>query len=74
MCGREEKSHYKLKAQAVDLRTDLPLEPESEFIIKVQDINDNEPRFPDGPHIAIVPEMSPTGTVNIFHPIPKQSK
>ncbi|XP_019734634.1 cadherin-12-like [Hippocampus comes] len=59
---REEKSHYKLKAQAVDLRTDLPLEPESEFIVKVQDINDNEPRFPDGPHIAIVPEMSPTGT------------
>ncbi|XP_057712771.1 cadherin-12-like isoform X2 [Corythoichthys intestinalis] len=59
---REEKSQYILKAQAKDVRTDLPLEPESEFIIKVQDINDNEPRFPDEPYVAIVPEMSPTGT------------
>ncbi|KAK7881149.1 hypothetical protein WMY93_029558 [Mugilogobius chulae] len=25
--------------------TDRPLEPESEFIVKIQDINDNEPRF-----------------------------
>uniref|UniRef100_A0A672FW27 Cadherin-12 n=1 Tax=Salarias fasciatus TaxID=181472 RepID=A0A672FW27_SALFA len=59
---REEKSFYTLKAQAVDIHTGVPLEPESEFIIKVQDINDNEPRFPDGPYSASVPEMSPTGT------------
>uniref|UniRef100_A0A3Q3IJY6 Cadherin domain-containing protein n=1 Tax=Monopterus albus TaxID=43700 RepID=A0A3Q3IJY6_MONAL len=59
---REEKSYYTLKAQAVDIHTGLPLEPQSEFIIKVQDINDNEPRFPDGPYSASVPEMSPTGT------------
>lgn len=61
MFYREEKSYYTLKAQAVDMYTGVPLEPESEFIIKVQDINDNEPRFPDGPYSASVPEMSPTG-------------
>nr|XP_057918413.1 cadherin-12-like isoform X2 [Doryrhamphus excisus] len=59
---REEKSYYLLRAQAVDVGTGLPLEPESEFVVKVQDINDNEPRFSDGPHCAIVPEMSPKGT------------
>lgn len=61
MLYREEKSYYTLRAQAVDVLTGIPLEPESEFIIKVQDINDNEPRFPDGPYSASVPEMSPTG-------------
>lgn len=61
MFYREEKSYYTLRAQAVDVLTGIPLEPESEFIIKVQDINDNEPRFPDGPYSASVPEMSPTG-------------
>ncbi|XP_019211396.1 cadherin-12 isoform X4 [Oreochromis niloticus] len=59
---REKKSYYTLKAQAVDVHTGIPLEPESEFIIKVQDINDNEPQFPDGPYSASVPEMSPAGT------------
>ncbi|KAK7944764.1 hypothetical protein WMY93_000492 [Mugilogobius chulae] len=59
---REERSFYTLKAQALDSRTGLPLEPESEFIVKVQDINDNEPRFTEGPYSASVPEMSPTGT------------
>lgn len=61
MFCREKKSYYTLKAQAVDVHTGIPLEPESEFIIKVQDINDNEPQFPDGPCSASVPEMSPTG-------------
>ncbi|XP_045908861.1 cadherin-12-like isoform X2 [Micropterus dolomieu] len=60
---REEKSYYTLKAQAFDLHTGLPLEPESEFVIKVQDINDNEPRFPDDSYSASVPEMSPTGVM-----------
>ncbi|KAF7245274.1 Cadherin-12, partial [Varanus komodoensis] len=56
---REEKPFYTLRAQAVDIDTRKPLEPESEFIIKVQDINDNEPKFLDGPYVASVPEMSP---------------
>ncbi|XP_076149400.1 cadherin-12a [Alosa pseudoharengus] len=59
---REEKPYYTLRAQAVDMRTGRPLEPESEFIIKVQDINDNEPKFLGGPYAATVPEMSPVGT------------
>nr|XP_055058045.1 cadherin-12a [Misgurnus anguillicaudatus] len=59
---REEKPYYTLRAQAVDVLTGRPLEPESEFIIKVQDINDNEPRFLEGPYAASVPEMSPVGT------------
>uniref|UniRef100_UPI00398E89EE cadherin-12-like isoform X2 n=1 Tax=Pristiophorus japonicus TaxID=55135 RepID=UPI00398E89EE len=59
---REEKSYYVLRAQAVDTETRRPVEPESEFIIKVQDINDNEPKFLDGPYIAHVPEMSPAGS------------
>ncbi|XP_041040551.1 cadherin-12-like isoform X1 [Carcharodon carcharias] len=59
---REEKSYYVLRAQAVDTETRRPVEPESEFIIKVQDINDNEPRFLDGPYVADVPEMSPAGS------------
>ncbi|KAF4084925.1 hypothetical protein AMELA_G00111800 [Ameiurus melas] len=59
---REEKPYYTLRAQAVDINTNRPLEPESEFIIKVQDINDNEPKFLEGPFTASVPEMSPVGT------------
>ncbi|KAL8182658.1 UNVERIFIED_CONTAM: Cadherin-12 [Gekko kuhli] len=61
---REEKPFYTLRAQAVDIDTRKPLEPESEFIIKVQDINDNEPKFLDGPYVASVPEMSPVVTSN----------
>ncbi|POI30656.1 hypothetical protein CIB84_005593, partial [Bambusicola thoracicus] len=61
---REEKPFYTLRAQAVDVDTKKPLEPESEFIIKVQDINDNEPKFLDGPYIASVPEMSPVVCVH----------
>ncbi|KAG7455066.1 hypothetical protein MATL_G00252550 [Megalops atlanticus] len=59
---RELKPFYTLRAQALDLRTGRALEPESEFIVKVQDINDNEPRFLEGPYTASVPEMSPVGT------------
>uniref|UniRef100_A0A671P4P7 Cadherin-12 n=1 Tax=Sinocyclocheilus anshuiensis TaxID=1608454 RepID=A0A671P4P7_9TELE len=59
---REEKPYYTLRAQAVDIETNRPLEPESEFVIKVQDINDNEPKFLEGPYMASVPEMSPVGT------------
>uniref|UniRef100_A0A8C9VKR4 Cadherin 7a n=1 Tax=Scleropages formosus TaxID=113540 RepID=A0A8C9VKR4_SCLFO len=59
---REEQAYYTLRAQALDRYTNRPVEPESEFIIKVQDINDNEPKFLDGPYTAGVPEMSPVGT------------
>ncbi|XP_077093874.1 cadherin-18-like [Siphateles boraxobius] len=59
---RENKSHYVLHAQAIDRNKNKPLEPKSEFIIKVQDINDNAPKFPDGPFVTSVPEMSEIGT------------
>ncbi|XP_074545110.1 cadherin-18-like [Halichoeres trimaculatus] len=59
---RETKSQYVLHARAVDRRTNRSLEVESEFIIKVQDVNDNAPTFPDGPFSASVPEMSDVGT------------
>uniref|UniRef100_A0A8D2PXZ6 Cadherin 8 n=1 Tax=Zosterops lateralis melanops TaxID=1220523 RepID=A0A8D2PXZ6_ZOSLA len=59
---REEKAEYTLTAQAVDRDTNQPLEPPSEFIIKVQDINDNAPEFVEGPYHATVPEMSVVGT------------
>ncbi|XP_072237101.1 cadherin-8 isoform X1 [Leuresthes tenuis] len=59
---REEKAEYTLTAQVVNADTDKPLEPPSEFIIKVQDINDNPPQFIEGPYHASVPEMSAVGT------------
>lgn len=58
---REVKAQYVLRAQARNRMTDRPLEPESEFIVKIQDINDNEPKFLDGPYQASVPEMSKIG-------------
>uniref|UniRef100_A0A674PPL7 Cadherin 7 n=1 Tax=Takifugu rubripes TaxID=31033 RepID=A0A674PPL7_TAKRU len=60
---REVQAYYTLQAQAVDRLTNLPVEPRSEFVVKVQDINDNEPKFADGPYLAGVPEMSPLGTM-----------
>uniref|UniRef100_A0A8C7Y3W0 Cadherin 20 n=1 Tax=Oryzias sinensis TaxID=183150 RepID=A0A8C7Y3W0_9TELE len=59
---REVKSLYVLRAQARNRLTDMPLEPESELFVKIQDINDNEPKFLDGPYQATVPEMSKVGT------------
>lgn len=58
---REEQAQYTLTAQAVDRETNKPLEPPSEFIVKVQDINDNPPEFLHGPYYARVPEMSNVG-------------
>ncbi|XP_042656971.1 cadherin-22 isoform X2 [Tyto alba] len=60
---REQKTFYTLRAQARDRQTDRLLEPESEFIIKVQDINDSEPRFLEGPYIGSVAELSPIGVI-----------
>uniref|UniRef100_A0A2K5XVJ8 Cadherin 19 n=1 Tax=Mandrillus leucophaeus TaxID=9568 RepID=A0A2K5XVJ8_MANLE len=62
---REERSLYILRAQVIDITTGRAVEPESEFVIKVSDINDNEPKFLDEPYEAIVPEMSPEGTLVI---------
>ncbi|XP_056605424.1 cadherin-11 [Triplophysa dalaica] len=59
---REEQAQYTLTAQAVARDTNKPLEPPSEFIVKVQDINDNPPEFLHGPYYAHVAEMSNVGT------------
>uniref|UniRef100_A0A8C6P079 Cadherin-10 n=1 Tax=Nothobranchius furzeri TaxID=105023 RepID=A0A8C6P079_NOTFU len=59
---REEKAYYILHAKAVNQFTNEALEGESEFIIKIHDINDNEPRFTKDPYMASVPEMSDVGT------------
>ncbi|XP_054984974.1 cadherin-19 isoform X1 [Sorex araneus] len=58
---REERALYTLRAQVIDTTTGKAVEPESEFVIRVTDINDNEPKFLDEPYEAIVPEMSPEG-------------
>ncbi|KAM9024383.1 cadherin-9 isoform 1-T1 [Ara ararauna] len=59
---REEKSLYVLRAKAVDRKTGRQVEPESEFIIKIHDINDNEPKFTKDIYTASIPEMSTVGT------------
>ncbi|XP_067109061.1 LOW QUALITY PROTEIN: cadherin-24 [Osmerus mordax] len=59
---REEKDEYRLIATATDRQTERALEPSSQFIIRVQDINDNPPLFEEGPYSAIVPEMANIGT------------
>ncbi|XP_075880949.1 cadherin-22 [Nelusetta ayraudi] len=59
---REEKAFYTLRAQARERLSNDLLEPESEFVIKVQDINDSEPKFLEGPYIGSVAELSPIGT------------
>lgn len=58
---REEKAFYVLQAQAINRRTNEPEEPQSEFIIKVQDINDNVPQFQNEPYVSSIPEMCPVG-------------
>ncbi|XP_066481890.1 cadherin-6 isoform X3 [Tiliqua scincoides] len=60
---REEKPVYTLRAQAINKRTGRPVEPESEFIIKIHDINDNEPLFTKDVYNASVPEMSDVGII-----------
>ncbi|XP_065486219.1 cadherin-9 isoform X1 [Caloenas nicobarica] len=59
---REEKSLYVLRAKAIDRKTGRQVEPESEFIIKIHDINDNEPKFTKDTYTASIPEMSGVGT------------
>ncbi|XP_034387251.1 cadherin-24 [Cyclopterus lumpus] len=59
---REEKDQYHLVATVTDRQTGRALEPSSEFVIRVQDINDNPPVFLDEPYVAVVPEMANIGT------------
>jgi len=63
---REEKDQYRLVATATDRLTGRALEPPSRFLIRVQDINDNPPVFPDGPYVAVVPEMANIGTYILY--------
>lgn len=58
---REQQAFYTLRAQVRDRDTNLLIEPESQFTIKVQDINDNEPKFLDGPYTARVAEGASVG-------------
>lgn len=59
---REEKDQYRLIATATDRQTGRALEPSSQFIIRVQDINDNSPVFQGNLYSATVPEMANIGT------------
>ncbi|XP_053738823.1 cadherin-6 isoform X1 [Synchiropus splendidus] len=59
---REEKAFYILKATVVNKRTGQKLEPETEFTVKLHDINDNEPTFSKEVYIGSVPERSDIGT------------
>ena len=58
---REEKAFYTLRATVVNKNTGLKLEPETEFIVKLHDINDNEPKFAKELYIASAPERSNIG-------------
>uniref|UniRef100_A0A8C7N606 Cadherin-10 n=1 Tax=Oncorhynchus kisutch TaxID=8019 RepID=A0A8C7N606_ONCKI len=59
---REERAIYTLHATVVDKRTNETLEADTEFNIKIHDINDNEPKFSKDLYFASVPEMSDVGT------------
>ncbi|KAI5102883.1 cadherin-6 precursor, partial [Silurus meridionalis] len=62
---REEKASYTLSAKAVDKATGRDLEGLSTFIIKIHDINDNEPKFTRDPYMASVQEMA--DVASFFH-------
>ena len=64
---REERSLYTLRAQVIDTTTGRAVEPESEFVIRVSDINDNEPKFTKDLYTASVPEMSGVGRYMLIH-------
>ncbi|XP_039999518.1 cadherin-6 [Xiphias gladius] len=59
---REEKAFYILRATVVNKRTGQKLEPETEFTVKLHDINDNEPQFSKEVYTGSVPERSLIGT------------
>lgn len=59
---REVKSYYTLRATVINKRTGHKLEPETDFVIKLHDINDNEPMFSQELYLGSVPERSAIGT------------
>ncbi|CDQ65653.1 unnamed protein product [Oncorhynchus mykiss] len=59
---REDKAFYTLRATVVNKNTGIKLEPETEFIVKLHDINDNEPIFTKELYTVSVPERSNMGT------------
>nr|KAF6318288.1 cadherin 5 [Pipistrellus kuhlii] len=59
---REKTSQYHLTALIVDKNTNKELEPPSNFVIKVYDVNDNWPVFTHQFYNASVTEMSAMGT------------
>ncbi|XP_056149708.1 cadherin-6-like [Lampris incognitus] len=59
---REEKAFYILRATVVNKRTGYKVEPETDFIVKLHDINDNEPQFSKELYTGSVPERSAIGT------------
>ncbi|XP_067108779.1 cadherin-6-like isoform X1 [Osmerus mordax] len=59
---REEKAFYTLRATVVNRSTGHKLEPETEFVVKLHDINDNEPKFAKEVYTGTVPERSNIGT------------
>ncbi|XP_054458159.1 cadherin-6-like [Anoplopoma fimbria] len=59
---REEKAFYILRATVVNKQTGQKLEPETEFTVKLHDINDNEPKFNKEVYTSSVPERSVIGT------------
>ncbi|XP_053268399.1 cadherin-10-like isoform X2 [Pleuronectes platessa] len=65
---REEKAMYTLVAKVLDRNTNAELEPDTEFNIKIHDINDNEPKFAKDIYFASVPEMSEVGTIKTALP------
>ncbi|XP_068423335.1 cadherin-6-like isoform X2 [Clinocottus analis] len=59
---REEKAFYILRATVVNTQTGHKLEPETEFTVKLHDINDNEPTFSKEVYSGSVLERSDVGT------------
>lgn len=58
---REKISSYKLTAQIINTLNGKELEEQSEFTIKVQDINDHTPEFSE-PYSGSVDERAQAGT------------